>query len=118
MIFNVLFKKVFKKKRKNLTQKMYVLVRRDLAETYRCVQGCHAVSEYSLKGDLGLYGKWNNGTLVFLGVSNLSQIESWYLKIINANKIAVPFYEPDLRMQMTAIACIDDGEIFQNLKIA
>jgi hypothetical protein len=35
----------------NTQKKMYVLTRKDLDETYRVVQGCHAVAEYSLRGD-------------------------------------------------------------------
>ena len=58
-------------------KKMYVLVRKDLDETYGVVQGCHAVAEYSLRGDKTLYDKWNNGTLVFLGIPHLGALGFW-----------------------------------------
>ena len=58
-------------------KKLYVLVRKDLDETYRLVQGGHAIAEYSLRGDKALYQEWNNGTLVFLGVPHLDAMEFW-----------------------------------------
>ena len=52
------------------TQKMYVLVRKDLAETYRIVQGSHALAQYALDHPVE-FQKWHNTTIVYLGVRNL-----------------------------------------------
>lgn len=109
--------------------KMYVLVRRDLAETYRIVQGSHAVVAYSLKS-LGVpdaamknpvmceaYRAWNNSTIIFLGVRNEQALDLWKAKLEDAKKHYAEWYEPDLKNQMTAIACIDTGEIFKDLSL-
>ena len=97
---------------------MYVLVRRDLDATYRIVQGSHAIVEYALRGDTEKFLKWNNGTVLFLGARNEGALISWKEKIANANKSWACWYEPDMRYQMTAIACIDTGEIFKSLSLA
>lgn len=98
--------------------RMYVLVRKDLDQTYRCVQGAHAIVEYSLKGDLEAYKKWNNSYLIFLGIRNESVLNLWAAKLAARKKIYVSFKEPDLNNQVTAIACIDTGEIFKHLNFA
>jgi len=98
--------------------KMYVLVRRDLSETYRNVQGVHAVAQYSLDGDQELYRKWNNSTLVHLAVGNLGSIRRWADILEERGKKFVPFREPDLDGQITAIACVDTGDIFRKLPLA
>jgi len=99
-------------------KKMYVLVRRDLDETYRNVQGGHAISEYSLRGDLNAYREWNNSTLIHLGVPNEKVLLLWSEKLTDKGKKWVGFYEPDLHSQLTAIACIDTGEVFKKLPLA
>ena len=98
--------------------KMYVLVRKDLDETYRNVQGTHAVAEYSLKGDKNLFERWGNHTLVHLGVPNERSLKIWQMKLTSKNKPHVCFHEPDLNGQMTAIACVDTGEVFKKLNLA
>lgn len=97
---------------------MYVLVRKDLSERYSGVQGGHALSEYSIRGDLEAYREWNNSTLIYLAVSNENVLLLWSQKITDKGKTWVGFYEPDLRNQLTAIACIDTGEIFKKLPLA
>jgi len=95
---------------------MYVLVRKDLAETYRCVQGCHAVSQFALEHS-GLFSIWGNQTIVFLGVSNLLALRAWNEKLTTVGKYFSVFREPDLDGQETAIACFDLGVIFKDLHL-
>ena len=99
------------------TPKMYVLVRLDLAETYRLVQGSHALAQYSLDHHENFL-TWNNRTIVYLGVRGLKDLKDWNLRIMDASKAHSSFFEPDLDGQLTAIACYDTGEIFRNLKAA
>jgi hypothetical protein len=111
----------FKKKKRPL--KMYVLVRKDLAETYRCVQGCHAVAQYSMACYKSSkykknYDIWNNQTLIFLGISNLISLKKWRNILHNKKIVYSCFQEPDLDYQLTAIACVDSGEIFKDLPLA
>jgi hypothetical protein len=97
---------------------MYVLVRKDLAETYRIVQGSHAIIEYSLRGDQEKYKAWNNGTVLFLGIRNEQALDFWTLKLQDRGKIFVTWKEPDLKCQTTSLACIDTGEVFKSLNMA
>lgn len=102
----------------NMHIKMYVLVRKDLDETYRIVQGSHALAEYSLRGDIESFKLWDNGTIVFLGVHDEHALKLWSLKLSHKNKRFVKWCEPDLDHQITSIACIDSGEVFKKLNIA
>jgi len=97
---------------------MYVLVRKDLDETYRCVQGGHALAQYSIWGNKELYNEWNNGTLIFLVVPNEYVLKMWAIKLDRKEKSWIGFNEPDLHDQLTAISCIDTGEIFRKLSLA
>jgi hypothetical protein len=96
---------------------MYVLVRKDLSETYRIIQGSHAIAEYSLRGNLEKYRAWNNGTVIFLGVRNEQALDLWSLKLKDRGKDFITWREPDLKCQTTSLACIDTGEIFKNLNM-
>ena len=98
--------------------KMYVLVRGDLSETYRCVQGGHALASYSTIGDPKLYKSWGNQTLVYLKVSNEHFLALWRDRLRSKSIPFGAFYEPDLNDQLTAIACISTGEIFRKLPLA
>ena len=94
---------------------MYVLVRNDLDQTYRVVQGIHAVAAFYEQGNKT---SWHNDTLVTLAVRNQKALEFWCTKLDNKNKKWVGFNEPDIDNQLTAIACVDTGEIFKNLPLA
>jgi len=98
--------------------KMYVLVRKDLSETYRCVQGGHALAAYSYNGNNDLYDAWDNEYLIYLGVPNEAALKFWEMKLLDRNKDFECFREPDLGDQLTAISCIDTGEIFKDLSLA
>lgn len=96
---------------------MYVLVRLDLAETYRIVQGSHALAQLALDAPTA-FQMWGNGTIVYLGVRCLKDLKLWKEKLAAENLCAVSFREPDLDDQLTAIACYCCGEIFKGLKTA
>ena len=95
--------------------KMYVLVRNDLDTTYRGVQGIHAVSAFYERGNSS---DWHNETVVQLGVANERELEKWIWKLNQKNKHWVGFKEPDLKDQLTSIACVDTGEIFKGLQLS
>jgi len=95
--------------------KMYGLVRRDLSETYRLVQGAHALAQYALE-HVDLFHVWGNGTIVFLAVRNLAEIREWQNTLHVNGKRYSCFHEPDLDGHLTAIACFDTGGIFSGLK--
>jgi hypothetical protein len=95
--------------------KMYVLVRNDLEVTYRGVQGIHAVAAFYEKGNVTA---WHNETIAQLGIRNEKDLRYWAWKLQTKNKQFAVFYEPDMSYQMTAIACVDTGEIFKNLQLS
>ena len=99
------------------TPKMYVLARLDLNEKYQIVQGSHAVCKYALE-HYDLFKQWNNETIVYLGVRNLIALREWNVNLAKKNKIYSVWREPDLDNQETAIACYDDGKIFEGLRFA
>ena len=97
--------------------KMYVLVRLDLSEAYRFVQGSHALAQYALEYPM-LFSVWGNSTICFLGVRNLIKLRGIIEKLLVSGKKYSCFNEPDLDGQRTSIACFDTGEIFKELKTA
>lgn len=100
--------------------KMYVLVRKELDETYRNVQGGHASIEYTLTyKNSNLFKEWySNPYLIHLGVRFPNDLREW-VKKLSEKKIPFTIWkEPDLEGQITAIACIDTGEIFKDLPLA
>jgi hypothetical protein len=95
--------------------KMYVLVRDDLDVTYRGVQGIHAVAAFYENGNKT---DWHNNTLVQLAVRDEQALKNWAWKLDKKKKMWSGFSEPDLGGQLTAIACVDTGELFKNLALS
>ena len=95
--------------------RLYVLSRNDLETTYRGVQGIHAVASFYEEGG---HPEWHNGTVVQLVVRNEQELRYWAEKLKMRNKKFSHFLEPDLNHQMTAIACVDTGEMFSKLPLA
>ena len=95
--------------------KMYVLVRHDLDVTYRGVQGIHAVAAFYEKGN---NTDWHNEYVIQLGIRGERDLKNWAWKLTQKKKDWVGFFEPDLNNQLTAIACVDTGEIFKSLPLS
>lgn len=99
------------------TQKMYVLVRNDLSDEYKFVQGAHSLADYAIKLP-NKFKEWNNSTIVFLGVRNLIDLRQMEGTLSMKGISFTSFKEPDLDNQVTALACYCDGKIFNELKVA
>lgn len=97
--------------------KMYVLVRKDLEPTYRCVQGAHALAQYATDYPEE-FSRWNNSTLVFLGVRYPREILSWADFLEEKGYEFVIYREPDQQGEATALACYNTGEVFRKLNTA
>ncbi len=95
-------------------KKLYVLVRRDLSPSQQAVQAGHAVAEFLLNG---FNSTWDNGTLIYLGVKNLLQLEKWMYKLKENNISYVSFYEPDIGNQPTALATDQGSELMKGLNL-
>ena len=85
-------------------KKLYIIVRKDLSPSQRAVQAGHAVAEFLLRGP---NFRWNNGTLIYLGVKGLKQLEN-----IKRN---LEFRGVDL-MKETTVSCYQDVPIIEDKK--
>jgi len=96
--------------------KMYVLVRKDLEPRHRMVQGGHAVAQYLLDHN---EEEWKNGTMVYLAVDNEAQLNTCKSNLKALNKKYSSFSEPDWgeTPTLTAISCVDTGDIFSELRL-
>lgn len=92
-------------------------MRNDLAETYRIVQGSHALAQFALEFNVK-FRLWNNSTIIFLATRNLIELKEFEIILNRLRKDFTSFREPDLNGQLTAIACYDNGQIFKNLRTA
>ena len=80
---------------------MFVIVRKDLSTSQQAVQAGHALAEHLLHGP---FSRWHNGTLVYLGVKGLKQLENIKRKFEVEGIPHKEFREPDLNNEITAIA--------------
>lgn len=95
---------------------MHVFVRRDLAPSYRMVQGAHALAEFALENPKG-FSEWKNSTIVFLGVDGIDGLERIIFE--KADKFpTVKFCEPDLKGELTSLTCYAPRGTFSKYKLA
>jgi hypothetical protein len=92
--------------------KVFVLVRTDLpSKAQVAVQAGHALAEFLMNHDWKDI-LWVNGTLIYLEVKNIDELNWWYYKINNKHLQFSSFQEPDLNGERTAIAVITKDEKF------
>ena len=94
--------------------KLYVIVRKDLSPSQSAVQAGHALAEYMLESSLK---RWQNSTLIYLGVKGLKQLENLKMKLGFDDVKYVEFREPDLDNQTTAIATDAHSPMFDKLNL-
>lgn len=97
--------------------RMYVIVRRDLSDSYRMVQGAHALAEYASRFP-NRFIDWGNEYLIFLSVFNLKELRKLIGKMEERSEKFATFEEPDLDNHSTALACYTTGECFDGLPLA
>lgn len=90
-------------------KRLYVLSNRSLGPVYACVQSGHAVAQWLLEHP---EQDWNNSYLIYLKAN----INYWKQKLDREGIEYSEFREPDLGDKVTAIATLNDGEIFKHLK--
>lgn len=95
---------------KSGNKRLYVIIDESLNPVYGCVQGGHAVAQYLIE-----YGKeeWNNEYLIYL----YGNTEYWREVLEMKGMKFVSFYEPDLDYKLTALAVVNNGNLFKKLKI-
>jgi peptidyl-tRNA hydrolase len=87
--------------------KIYVLVRRDLSASQRVVQACHAVVDLVCKHrEDPSVRNWadRDKTLVVLSVRDERELIRWRQKLFDARIPIAAFVEPDMNLELTAIA--------------
>lgn len=94
--------------------KLYVIVRKDLSTSQQAVQAGHALAEYLLHGH---FSRWNNGTLIYLGVKGLKQLENLKRKFEIDGIPYTEFREPDLNNEATAIATETKNNFIEKLNL-
>jgi hypothetical protein len=94
--------------------KLYVVVRRDLSKSQQAVQAGHALAQFLI--DCPNSG-WTNGTLVYLkGPNGHDEMMSFFKNISEIGSVwHVPFYEPDLDNEITALAILGCEDIIPNV---
>jgi len=95
--------------------KLYVITHKDLTPSQQAVQAGHALAEYLLKRPRD--SKWNNGTLVYLGVENKFELEKLIYKFETRNIKWIGFTEPDLNNEITAIVTEYNGSLISGLDL-
>ncbi len=94
--------------------KLYVIVRKDLTHSQRAVQAGHALAAYLLHSP---FCRWQNETLIYLGVKGLKQLQRLENKLQYNGIKYVTFHEPDLNNELTAIASDVNSKIFERLNL-
>jgi hypothetical protein len=92
-----------------------VIVRKDLTISQRAVQAGHAVAAYLLHGSF--FRRWQNETLIYLGVKGLKQLENLKRKFEFDGIDYIEFREPDLENEITAIATDVDNRYVERLNL-
>jgi hypothetical protein len=78
------------------------------------VQAGHALASYLLHSHLS---RWQNETLIYLGVKGLPQLENLKRKF-EMNKIEFSeFHEPDINNELTAIATDIHNQFVERLNL-
>lgn len=91
---------------------MYVLTRRDLNKKQQAVQSGHAIAEYLLNYP---ETSWDNGTLVYLVVHNEEELLVWAERLNAEGLTWKGFREPDRNNELTALATVSEGILFEDL---
>jgi len=92
-----------------------VIVRKDLTTSQQAVQAGHAVAAFLLHGQF--FRRWENETLIYLGVKGLTQLENIKRKFKFNDIPFTEFREPDINNETTAIATNVENRIVERLNL-
>jgi peptidyl-tRNA hydrolase len=94
--------------------KMFVIVRKDLSTSQQAVQAGHALARFLMHGP---FSRWQNGTLIYLGVKGRNQLENIKRKFEREDIPHMEFREPDLNNEITAIATDMNNQYIEKLNL-
>jgi hypothetical protein len=113
-------KLIKKHKEKRLTEdriKMYTLTRTDISIGQQALQANHAATQYTIEHNPHLYGEWNNGSIINLGLGSEKSLRKWIRKLENLNIKYSIFREPDMNNEITSIGILHQGDIFKGIPL-
>ena len=96
-----------------MQNKLYIVTRKDLSKSQQAVQAGHALAEFILNRNT----EWDNGTLVYLQVSDENELKRLLLSLESSNIDYVKFREPDRDNEITAIASLGSNKFFKKLNL-
>lgn len=98
-------------------RKMYIVVRDDLGDTYKLVQGTHALAQYALEHPDD-FKEWNNQTIVFVKVKTENSLHKLVYSCATSGRKFSTFLEPDIDNQLTSVAIFDEEEAMRKYNLA
>ncbi len=93
--------------------KLYVVTRGDLSPAQQAVQAGHALAEYLLSTE----SEWDNGTLVYLKVPDLKELECLMSNLSYRGIHFKEFREPMFNNEATALASLGNNSLFRKLSM-
>lgn len=94
--------------------KLFIIVRKDLSKSQQAVQAGHALAEHLLHGP---FSRWQNGTLIYLGVKGPLQLKKLINRFNEENILYTEFREPDLNNEVTAFATESNNKYIKKLNL-
>lgn len=88
---------------KQITNRLYVVSRKDLNPGSQIAQSGHAIAQYHLEHP-EQSKQWNNNYLICLSTENEQSLNKLLEKLESFGIPISTFYEPDLNNQLTSIA--------------
>lgn len=93
-------------------ERLHILIDENLPPIYGCVQGGHAIAQWSIENPDD-FQKWNNNYLIYLK----TDIEMMKSKLERYSIPFTEFKEPDLQDATTALAILGNSNIFKKCKL-
>ena len=97
--------------------KLVTVTREDLSSGYQLVQSLHSLAEFT-EGHPEEFDFWkkNSNYMVSLSIGNEERLRRLYLKLKTKGAKVVPFYEPDIGNELTAICFYGTEEMRKHTK--
>jgi len=100
-----------------MKKRIYTLTRTDISKGQQAVQAGHSLAQYIIDWNPHLTKKWDNGSIINLGLGSEKSLKRWIAKLEKAKIPYSIFREPDMEYEITSIAALDNGEIFKGIPL-
>lgn len=91
--------------------KLTTITRDDISAGYQIAQSCHSVADFAYHNP-SEFKEWrkNSNYKICLTIKDEKSLEKLYLKLKDRGVNVIPFREPDLNNQLTAITFVNSPE--------